>query len=149
MAIDKYTQLVATRLIEVEAWARDGLTQEQIAHNLGISLSSLKNYAKAHPELMQAMVKGREVADILVENALFKAAIGYQYTEQTATVKGEIVTLTKQAHPNFQAIRLWLNNRKPDTWRDKREIKHDGQISLADVLARAWDEDFEREADEE
>jgi len=67
---------VLPRLLEIEAWARDGLIDEDIAHNLGVAYSTFCEYKK-RPELSEALKKSKAVADIIVENALFKKACGY------------------------------------------------------------------------
>ena len=65
----------------VEAWARDGLTDEQIAYNLGIAVSTLYVYKEQHEEFSEALKRGKEVVDYEVENALLKLALGYGYEE--------------------------------------------------------------------
>lgn len=60
----------------VEGWCRDGLTTEQIAHNMGITRPTLYRWRKDHPELEKAMAKGLEVTNVELENALFQKAIG-------------------------------------------------------------------------
>ena len=65
----------------LEGWARDGLTDEQIAHNMGVHPSTLYDWKKRFPELSKALKKGKEVVDYQVENALLKRALGYEYTE--------------------------------------------------------------------
>ena len=54
------------------AWARDGLTQAQIAKNMGIALSTLKEWIKKYPAISAALKKGKELADYEMENALYK-----------------------------------------------------------------------------
>ena len=90
---------VEARIEEIEAWARSGLTQKQIAHNLGIGLTTLKDYMKKSSTLATTIRSGKEVADIQVENALYKAAL----------------------NGNVSAMIFWLKNRRPDKWKDKRE----------------------------
>ena len=65
------------KLILLEGWSRDGLTQEQIAHNMGIGLTTLKEWRKKEPTIEATLKKGREVADYEVENALFKNALDF------------------------------------------------------------------------
>ena len=129
---------VKEKLILVEGWARDGLTEKQIAKNLGVSLPSLQNYKRAHPELVEALKKGKEVADREVENALYKRALGYEYKETTferienmvvepdGSIRMEpgtkIKTVIKQVAPDVTAQIFWLKNRKPAEWRDKKEV---------------------------
>ena len=41
MAKSKYETHVKNKLILIEGWARDGLTEAQIAKNLGIAMSTM------------------------------------------------------------------------------------------------------------
>ena len=76
--------LTSDGLTLLEGWARDGLTDEQIMHNMGIqSKSTFYGYKKRYPNISNALKKGKEVADYEVENALFKRALGYTYEEKT------------------------------------------------------------------
>ncbi|WP_367566890.1 transposase [Lacrimispora sp.] len=59
-------------LLLLEAWARDGLTDEQTAHSLSITPSTYYEWKKKYPEISEALKRGKEVVDILVENALLK-----------------------------------------------------------------------------
>ena len=108
-------------LIKIEGWARDGLTNEQIAHNIGINPDTLYTWIKKYPDIAESLKRGKEVVDRQVENALFKSAIGYMYEEETVTNAGDVVTTRKYAKPNTTAQIFWLKNRKPDTWRDRQE----------------------------
>lgn len=82
MAKGKYEYwLTPDGLLRLEAYARDGLTDEQIAHNLGITPSTYYEWKKKYPEISEALKRGKEVVDILVENALLKRALGYSYNE--------------------------------------------------------------------
>ena len=87
IAKSKYETDVKPRLIEIEAWKRDGLTDEQICNNLNISIQTFYTYKSKYIEFFEAIKKGKEVADIEVENALFKRAIGYKYKEVIKEVK--------------------------------------------------------------
>lgn len=118
-------------LLKLEAWARDGLIDEQIAENAGITPSTLYEWKKKYPDISEALKKGKEVVDVQVENALLKRALGYSYkevkTEETAD--GDKVTVTvKEVVPDTTAQIFWLKNRRPDRWRDKQDIEHRGQI---------------------
>lgn len=132
MAKGKYESwLTPDGLLRLEAWTRDGLTDEQIAANIGINPATLYDWKKKYPEISESLKRGKEVVDIEVENALYKRAIGYSYqeikTEETA--EGEKVTTTiKEVVPDVTAQIFWLKNRKPDQWRDKQDIVHSGGI---------------------
>lgn len=114
-------------LLKIEGWARDGLTDEQIAHNMGIVPSTFYEWKKKYSELSEVLKKGKEVVDRLVENALLKRALGYEYDEVTKELTDDGMKITKtvrkQVNPDTTAQIFWLKNRKPDDWRDKRETK--------------------------
>lgn len=67
----------------VEAWARDGLIDEEIAKRLGISRDTFYKYKKEYAVFSEALKKGKEVVDYAVESALLKRALGYEYVEVT------------------------------------------------------------------
>lgn len=118
MAKSKWEQ-VKSKLILVEGWARDGLTNEQIAQNLGINPDTLYKYQKTYPEFSEALKKGKEIVDYEVENALLKNALEGNTTAQI----------------------YWLNNRKPDKWRNKRnEEDSNTSQSLAEMIKKAYEE---------
>ena len=82
MAKGKYQRwLEPDGLLLLEGWARDGLTNEQIAHNMGITAKTLYVWKSAYGEICEALKKGKEIVDIQVENALLKRALGYEYME--------------------------------------------------------------------
>lgn len=87
MAKGKYEKwLEPDNLLRIQGWARDGLTDKQVAHNIGISEQTLNVWKKKYPSLFESLKKGKEVVDIEVENSLLKRALGYEYTERTAKV---------------------------------------------------------------
>lgn len=129
IAKSKYETDVLPRLIEIEAWKRDGLTNEQIMKNLGIGRDSFYRYKDKYSEFSDALKKGKEVADIEVENALFKRAIGYKYKEVIKEVKeidGKKTTYVKEVIKEIPgdvgAQIFWLKNRKSSKWKDKQDI---------------------------
>ncbi|TWT04615.1 helix-turn-helix domain-containing protein [Planomicrobium sp. CPCC 101079] len=84
MAKGKYLEWITEEgLTLLNGWARDGLTDEQIAHNIGISRSTLNEWKKKYPDISDTLKKGKEVVDRQVENALLKRALGYDYEEVT------------------------------------------------------------------
>ena len=129
------------KLLLLEAWARDGLTDEQIAGNMGINVRTLYLWKKKSVQIFQSLKVGKEVADIEVENALRKKALGFRETEQAVstrkTVEYEngkrvrevtepvVTEVEKYYPPDTTAQIFWLKNRKPEQWRDKQEQKVD------------------------
>lgn len=125
----KYYSNVEPKLLLVERWARNGLTEEQICDNLDVSVSSWQEYKKEFPELLTALKNGKEVIDTMVENALLKAAMGYEYEEEQMSGPN-IGTVKKYAQPNTTALIFWLKNRQPKDWRDKQELEHSGELNF-------------------
>lgn len=137
MAKGKYAEWIEPDgLIKIQGWARDGLTNEQIAHNIGVNPDTLYTWMKRFPDISDALKTGKEVIDRQVENALLKNALGYSYDEVTQErvfdeEEGEWVMqvtkiVKKEVNPNTTAQIFFLKNRKPDEWRDKRENTHMG-----------------------
>lgn len=127
-------------LLKITGWARDGLIDKQIAHNMGVSYTSLREWKNQFPAIAEALRKGKEVVDREVENALYKSAIGYTQTIRKP-VKVKIVdydpetgrkiretelwkAVEEEIHvpPQVTAQIFWLKNRKPDQWREKNDL---------------------------
>lgn len=133
-------------LSKIGAWARDGLTEEQISHNMGISRSTLSEWKLRFSDFADSLKKDKEVADIQVENSLFKRAIGYEYTETTRELKQNPETgklemmvtkqVNKQVIPDTTAQIFWLKNRKPSKWRDKPEYEDKTAIDKLDEIIK-------------
>ena len=123
MALGKINEwLEKDKLILLEGWARDGLTDEQIAKNIGINRTTLYDWKKKKVNIADALKKGKEVIDFEVENALLKRALGYEYEEET--YENGILTkkVKKQVPPDTTAQIFWLKNRKKEQWREKVEV---------------------------
>jgi hypothetical protein len=106
--------------------AEDGKTDEQIAHILGISRSTLNEWKAQHPALSGHLKKGKRSADKQVERALFERATGYSHPDvHVSNYQGEvtITPITKHYPPDTGAMVFWLKNRKPKRWADK--VQHE------------------------
>lgn len=126
MAKGKYQEwLTKEGLLRLQGWARDGLTDEQIATNVGINVATLYDWKNKYPNIAEALKDGKDVADRQVENALFKSALGYTFDEVTKELKDDELVVTKVVHkevqPNTTAQIFWLKNRKRAEWRDRVE----------------------------
>ncbi len=140
----KSAQAIATKdnLIRIAAWTRDGLTEEQIAKNFGISYNTFKR-AKKDPEygelITAALIQTKDVVDMEVENMLLKRARGYEYDEVTEEYEMGVLVKRKVTHkmvvPDTSAQIFWLKNRQPDKWRDRREVDNTvALVKLDEVL---------------
>ena len=124
MAKGKYEYWITPEgLLKIEGWARDGLTDDQIAKNIGISTSTLNNWKNSYLEILESLKKGKDVVDRQVENALLKRALGYWYDEITIENGIETKRVTKEVVPDTTAQIFWLKNRKRESWTDKQSIE--------------------------
>lgn len=120
MAKGRYLEWIAEDgLQRIEQWARDGLTEEQIAGNIGICRDTLNEWKKRFPAISDALKRGKAPVDFEVENALLKRACGYEYEEKRTDATGNTVTITRHVPPDVAAGIFWLKNRRPDRWREK------------------------------
>lgn len=130
MAKPKYEKwLEPEGLAKIEMWARQGLTHADIAANMQVARTTLEAWKKDHPDILEAIKKGNETADLRVENALYKRACGYDATdEEYRRVKnpetGEMELLlcrrnVRHVPPDTTAAIIWLKNRLPSLWRDR------------------------------
>ena len=97
-----------------ELLARQGLTDAQMAAELGVSERTFHRWKQAHPEFRQSIGAGKELPDDAVEASLFRRAQGFTYTEDGRS---------KVALPDTSAIRFWLVNRRPDRWREAKAVE--------------------------
>lgn len=126
VAKGKYQEwLTKEGLLRLQGWARDGLTDVQIATNMGINVATLYRWENEFCDIRNALKDGKEVVDRQVENALLKSALGYMYDEVTEERRDDELVVTKVVHkevqPNTTAQIFWLKNRKRAEWRDRVE----------------------------
>lgn len=122
MATGRYQKwLEDENLLLLQGWKRNGLTDEQIAKNIGIAPRTLENWKKNHIQIMRALKVGKEQANFIVENALFK----------------------KATQGNTTAIIFWLKN----NWRDKYADIHASK--LEENLTKAQIEKLSQKSSEQ
>ena len=111
------------KLSLIKGWRMNGVTQKKIAENVGINEDTLCRYRNKYPRLKEALDKGKEQADLEVEDALFKRAMGYtiEIKEEKLDKFGEVHLLKKDVHipGDVGAQIFWLKNRRYTEWRDK------------------------------
>ena len=135
---------VSGGLLLIEGWARDGLTEEQIAKNMGISRKTLQEWKKKYGDICYTIKKSKEIVDRQVENALLKSATGYdvietveelRYNKKTGKQELQITKkTTRHIPPSNTAQIFWLKNRKPEEWREKREVEENDPMVLKKAI---------------
>ena len=120
MAVGRYQKwLEPENLLLLQGWKRNGLTDEQIAEKIGISPRTLERWKNNHSQICQVLKMGKEQANFIIENELFK----------------------KAKSGNVTAMIFYLKN----NWRDKY---NDSQLSPDELkLAKARSRKTDAEAD--
>jgi len=120
VAVGRYQKwLEPENLLLLQGWKRDGLTDEQIAEKIGISPRTLERWKNNHSQICQVLKVGKEQANFIIENELFK----------------------KAKNGNVTAMIFYLKN----NWREKY---NDSQLSPDELkLAKARSRKTDAEAD--
>jgi IS30 family transposase len=105
----------------ITKWSGLGLSEKQIADNLGVSLSSIARNKRNNDKFDTALKKGKAKALETITNALFEKA---QSKDTTSMI-------------------FWLKNRDPDNWNDQVQVNH--QINLKNLLTNAQERIIEGE----
>ena len=107
------------KLMLIQGWKRNGLTDEQIAKNIGISPRTFERWKSKERQIRQILKVNKEIVNFQVENKLLK----------------------KAKEGNMTAIIFWLKN----NWRDKY---NDSELSPEErKLAKARSRKTNAEAD--
>lgn len=101
--------LAEEKLTLLEGWKRNGLTDEQIAHNMGINVRTLWRWKAEHSQIQQALKVGREVSNFIVERELFQKAI----------------------NGNTTAMIFWLKNNWRDKYNDSELSSEERKLAIA------------------
>lgn len=149
----KYDQwLTEEGLLRIQGWARDGLTDKDISKNLRVGASTLREWKGKFPQIREALRVGKDSADRVVENALYKSACGYtvtvkkpvkvklvDYDPKTGKKIRETETwklVEEELHFPAQVTAqiFWLKNRKPEQWRDRQEYTDTSALEKLDAI---------------
>ncbi len=141
--------------------AQEGLKDEEIIRQLGISRSTFYRNKRTDPSFAEALKQGRDCSDTAVERALFRKATGYvQKIQKPVKLKeilyenGKKVSETEHLElveeeqyfpPDTASAQFWLKNRCPKQWnkQEKEEpnpLEHLAPEQALSVLRRAVSE---------
>lgn len=117
---------ILPNLVYIEGWIRRGFTEQSIARQLRVSTNTFAECKRLYPELQLTIERGREDSTVLVENALFREAIGYETEEVTQEIAGydqdgeplvtKEVRKKVRVRPSVPAQMFYLANRMPQRW---------------------------------
>lgn len=125
-------------LLYIQMWATEGLTDEEIAKKIGIATSTLYEWKKRYQTIAEAIKKGKAPADFLVEQSLYKRALGYEYDqvkiEEDEQGRRKRTVTTHHLPPDTASAFIWLKNRRPDRWRDNPKQTNEDNEALEKIL---------------
>lgn len=98
-------------LILLQGWKRNGLTDEQIAKNIGINVRTLDKWKAKYGRIGQALKIGHEQANYAVEGKLLKKALS----------------------GNTTAMIFWLKNNWRDKYNDSELSPEERKLAVARV----------------
>lgn len=110
MAKGQYKKwLESENLVLLQGWKRNGLTDEQIAHNVGINVRTLWKWKAKYSQIGQALKVGKEQANLIVESKLFH----------------------KATHGSITAMIFWLKNNWRDKYNDSELSSEERKLAVA------------------
>lgn len=112
-------------------WARQGLSNAEIALRAGVRTATFLRWRQKSPALNAAVLQGRDWANAAVEGALLKRALGYTVTE-VAEEDGPSGLKTKSGEKHIpgdlSAQMYWLKTRCPELWGEKSAAPRNGVV---------------------
>lgn len=111
-----------------------GAIDADLARFFGVSEQTINTWKTKHPEFLESLKEGREMADMRVSQALYSRAVGYSMTDTKFATHEGIITDAREYIKNFApdvvACIFWLKNRRPDLWRDKQEVESTNKTEM-------------------
>lgn len=127
---------------QAEKLCKLGATDFELGEFFEVDQATIRRWKHEHEEFCTAIKSGKEQADERVERSLYHKATGYTYEAvkifMPANASAPVyAAYTEHVPPDTTAGIFWLKNRRPDLWRDKREVAHSGSVGGAEDLTDA------------
>lgn len=123
-------------------WAKLGLSDKQIAHNMGLkSVSTYYAWKKRFKEFSDAIKKAKTIPNLELENSMFDLATGNCYEEITRTILDvktrqpvRIEKITRKVPPNPTMQIFLAKNRMPEKYKDRPVEQTDAYGNESDTV---------------
>lgn len=112
--------LESENLLLLQGWKYKGLTDEQIAHNIGVAPRTLERWKKNYSQICRALKRGKDHANFAVENALLKKALS----------------------GNTTAMIFWLKNNYREKYSDTQRSPIEEQLTKEQIRKANADADI-------
>lgn len=117
-----------------------GMIDSELADFFEVEESTINNWKKDFPSFLESMNRGKKIANAEVAAALYKRATGFERPDSVKIFmpanasKPVYAKYTEYFPPDASAAFRFLNNREPEKWRDKREVKLEGMPEIGVLL---------------
>lgn len=116
---------------QAEKLCKLGATDVEMGDFFGVSEQTINAWKKAHPEFLEALKRGKLIADASVADSLYRRATGYEHDAVKIAVDAKtgehaIIPYVERYPPDTTAAIFWLKNRRRGEWRDKQDHEHTG-----------------------
>lgn len=122
-----------------------GLTDADMARVWGVCEDTINNWKMDHFDFIESINRGKDQADALVADKLFKRATGYSHPAvKIFNNDGTplVVDYTEQYPPDTGAAIFWLKNRQRRNWRDKQEVESTSTVTMEATVTQKVAIDF-------
>jgi len=99
-----------------------GLTKEEAAEAIEISVETFYLWEAEHPEFLQAFTQGKGNPISALKGRLFQLAHGFSHVVEKVLSDGTIVEYVEHVPPDFKALAYYLGNRDPKNWKNRHEV---------------------------
>lgn len=113
-----------------------GATDLEIADFFEVNVATLYRWKISHPEFCEAIQTAKDTADARVERSLYARATGYSHDAVKIFCSEGVVTeapYREHVPPDTAAAFIWLKNRRPNEWRDRKDVAHSGEIQITRI----------------
>ncbi len=127
------TQYRSTYDREARALCLLGAKDAELANHLGIEINTLFTWRKEYPSFDEAIKQGRVKGDAHVAESLYHRAIGATHKATKIFLppgsrEPVFAEYIEELPPDTAAAFIWLKNRRPQDWRDKKELDITGSV---------------------
>lgn len=126
---------------QAAALSRLGATDREMCDFFKVSEPTLNLWKSVHPEFSKSIKLAKVAADKRVERSLYQRALGYSHDAvKIFCDKDNGVTevpYIEHYPPETTACIFWLKNRRPQVWRDRKDVEVKGSLTLTELIKEA------------
>ncbi|MDO4803872.1 MAG: helix-turn-helix domain-containing protein [Lachnospiraceae bacterium] len=156
MAKGKYAKwLEDDNLLLLKGWARDGLTDDEIAKKMGVSRSTFYAWCEKYSDISDTIKKAREPVDVILEDTAFDRATKWKTVREVTKErrfnreKGEYeMAVTKEVEktipPDSTLLIFLMKARMREKYGDRQKLELSGQVDTGNPFAGLTEDQLRR-----